>query len=144
MSDSVGSTDVIHATCVASGDAAVLIQGRSGSGKSALGLQLLAFGAELVSDDQTVIRNLAGVILASSPETIRGQIEARGIGILAARFRDQARVRLIVDMDQTEEHRLPKNRYKTVLGCKIPVIHQTKASHFPASVLQFLKGGRIT
>ena len=44
---------ILHATCVAVDGRGLLILGPSGSGKSALALQLIALGAQLVADDRT-------------------------------------------------------------------------------------------
>jgi len=49
------NTQTIHATCVALDGKAVLIQGASGRGKSALGLMLLGMGCVLVADDRVTI-----------------------------------------------------------------------------------------
>src|SRR3712207_9214581 len=71
-----------HASCVAISGCAVLIGGRSGSGKSDLALRLIDRGASLVSDDQTMVRRLNGRLLASAPPSIVGKLEVRGLGIL--------------------------------------------------------------
>ena len=49
------SSETLHASCVAIGDLAVLIQGHSGAGKSDLALRLVDRGAKLVSDDYTLL-----------------------------------------------------------------------------------------
>ncbi|MFN3389305.1 MAG: HPr kinase/phosphorylase, partial [Allosphingosinicella sp.] len=48
-------SETVHASCVAIGGRAVLIAGRSGSGKSDLALRLIDRGARLVSDDYTIL-----------------------------------------------------------------------------------------
>ena len=59
---SLGET--IHATCVAIDGQAVLLTGPSESGKSDLALRLIDRGATLVSDDYTIVRRVAGRLLA--------------------------------------------------------------------------------
>ncbi|MBA3881078.1 MAG: aldolase, partial [Sphingobium sp.] len=51
----VVSSETLHVSCVAIGDRAVLIEGRSGAGKSDLALRLIDRGARLVSDDYTLV-----------------------------------------------------------------------------------------
>ena len=75
----------LHASCVAWEDRAVLITGSSGSGKSSLALSLMAYGCALVADDQTMLHRQHNALIPKAPDTIRGQVEARGIGILNAR-----------------------------------------------------------
>jgi len=45
----------LHATAVAFDQKAVVITGPSGAGKSSLALQMMAFGADLVADDQVIL-----------------------------------------------------------------------------------------
>lgn len=118
-----------------------MIIGPSGSGKSALCLQLMAMGATLVADDRTVLQSGESGILAFAPETICGLIEARGVGLLAAEC-CVARVVLVVDLEQVETDRLPPHRTYNLLGQKAPLLHKVEAAHFPAAILQYLKGGR--
>lgn len=135
-------TMVMHATTVAFGGAAVLITGPSGAGKSALALQLMALGAVLVSDDKTCLQDADDGLWARAPASIKGMIEARGVGILAASTCEAAIVRLIVDLAHEEVERLPVQRHQIVLGQTLPVLHNVKAAHFAAAILQYLKGGR--
>ena len=135
-------SETLHASCVALGTNAVAILGPSGSGKSALALQLMAFGCRLVSDDRTVLTCRDGALFAFAPAAIQGRIEARGIGILAAETTATAHVILAIDMGPTEADRLPPERTVTLLGCPVALVHKVESAHFPAAVLQYLKAGR--
>jgi len=137
-----GKACVLHASCVAVDKSAVLILGASGAGKSSLALQLMALGADLVSDDRTCVREGVDGLLASAPATIKGLIEARGVGVLGAATCPVAHIRLIVDLDQEEHERLPPARSYNLLGQTLPLLHNVKAAHFAAAILQYLKGGR--
>lgn len=133
---------ILHAACVALEERAVLITGRSGSGKSALALSLMAFGAALVADDRTVVTFKKGRLSASSPPTIKGLIEARGVGILRARALANAEVVLAIDMDRVETDRLPHQYHVTILGVELPLCLKVEAAHFAPAILQYLREGR--
>lgn len=132
----------MHASCVALAGRAALIVGRSGSGKSALALQLMALGAELVADDVTELRRLPEALSASAPPALIGLVEARGMGLLAAEHARSALVALVVDLDEAEGRRHPPARTTTIGGVELPLIRKVEGAHFPAAVLQRLKGGR--
>jgi len=133
---------VVYASCVALQNSAALVIGPSGSGKSALALQLMAHGAALISDDRTFVRRREGGLIATAPPSINGLIEARGVGILAADTCEAAFVRLVVDLEHEEQERLPQVRSYSLLGETLPLLHNVKAAHFAAAILQYLKGGR--
>ncbi len=137
-----GKACVLHASCVALDKSGVLILGASGAGKSSLALQLMALGADLVSDDRTCVRRESDGLLASAPATIKGLIEARGVGVLVADPCPVAHIRLVIDLDQEELDRLPPMRRYNLLGQTLPLLHNVKAAHFAAAILQYLKGGR--
>ena len=132
---------VIHGTCVAWADSAVLITGAAGQGKSALALQLMALGLVLVADDRVALRTDNVRLLAECPTSIEGLIEARGVGILKADFQAQACVDLVVDLNQTEDQRLPDRRMTRICGCDIPLIKRIEGPHFAAIIMQILKAG---
>jgi serine kinase of HPr protein (carbohydrate metabolism regulator) len=69
-------------TGIAIGGRGVLIDGPSGSGKSALALALIDRGAVLIGDDGVSIEPGAPAPLASPPPNIAGLIEIRGVGIV--------------------------------------------------------------
>ena len=137
-----GARERLHASCVAYGRAGLLIVGPSGAGKSELALQMMAYGCVLVSDDQTRIEARDGVLMAQPSEAIRGRIEARGLGILAADTQAEAVVRAVVDLGKIETDRLPEPRSTRILGCSVPLLHKVESSGFSAALVQYLKGGR--
>jgi len=116
------SSETLHCSSVAIGGRAVLIGGRSGTGKSDLALRLIDRGAALISDDYTHIRRVEGRALASAPETIAGKIEMRGVGIVEVEAVADVPVALFVDLDRTPE-RLPDLEERRMLaGVSIPAI----------------------
>lgn len=133
---------VLHASCVAVDGKGVLICGASGAGKSGLALELMGYGAQLVADDRTLVRRTENRIHASAPETIRGAIEARGIGILNADPVEEAPIVLIVSLDEPETERLPPQRSEQLLGLSVPLVQNSGIPHFAAAIHQYLKGGR--
>lgn len=112
---------LLHASCVAIRGVAVLIFGASGSGKSDLALRLMDRGAVLVADDYTIVRREEDRLFASAPERIAGQIEVRGIGIVAADHVGDIMVSLIVDLDAPVE-RLPDAEVRKIAGLDVPAI----------------------
>jgi HPr kinase/phosphorylase len=139
----VESETTFHATCVALGARGVLILGASGAGKSALGLELMAYGAQLVADDQTILTRKGPQIIASCPAPILGKIEARGLGLLAATPLLHAPVSLIVDLDCTETERLPQKRQRELLGVAIDLVFGSTSRHFLFGLLQLLRMHRL-
>lgn len=138
------STEVFHATTVARAGRGVLIRGGSGSGKSALALQLMALGADLVADDRTRVRTGDAGLIADAPDTLPRAIEARHVGLLSVpALAGPVPLCLMVDMDCEETHRLPPPRHASVLGHRLPLLHRVSAPHFPAAVMLYLAGGRV-
>lgn len=122
---------------------AVLITGRSGAGKSALALSLMALGARLVADDHALLYRSAEGLIARCPAPLMGMIEARGVGLLRASALPDAALVLMVDLDSIETERLPHPRSRTIAGVALPCLHKVDQPYFPAAILQYLKGGRI-
>lgn len=131
-----------HASSVAVDGKGLLICGVSGSGKSSLALDLISRGAVLVADDRTELRRQGDAIVMTCPPAIRGRIEARGLGILAAPFVENAPLRAVVDLDQTEPDRLPPFRTYAVLGRELPLLQKSVSPYFAAAILHYLKHGR--
>jgi len=138
----LGQPFVEHASTVALGSRAVMIRGASGSGKSALALELMALGCGLVADDRTILIRRGDDLVADCPSTIAGLIEARGVGLLAAVPAGPSRVSVCIDLDQIETERLPPHRSISYLGVSLPLIHKVERAYFAAAILQYLKAGR--
>ena len=114
-------SETIHASSVAIGGYAVLIEGPSGAGKSDLALRLIDRGAVLVSDDYTVLNASQDTLLASPPPSIAGRIEVRGIGIISVAHAAPVRVALLIRLaDQVE--RMPEAESRWFEGMPIPAI----------------------
>jgi serine kinase of HPr protein (carbohydrate metabolism regulator) len=131
-----GASEVVHGTCVALGRAAALLRGPSGSGKSDLALRFLFLSRRgpaaleaptLVADDRVQLVRSGDSILASAPETIRGKLEVRGVGIIEVKTVAEAELRLVVDLVAAEEvERLPdSDAGPPVLGVAVPHMRLT-------------------
>lgn len=116
------SSETLHASCVAIGEHAVLIEGRSGAGKSDLALRLIDRGAALVSDDYTVLMRSARKLLATPPATIAGKIEVRGLGIVDMPYRDRVAVSLLVELVDEVERMPPEPQTRRIAGIDVPVV----------------------
>lgn len=132
----------MHANCVSIDGKGLLIVGASGSGKSALSLQLMALGAALVADDKVELSHQPIGVFASAPSTIHGLIEARGIGILNADASPPVRLSAVVTLDEIEAQRLPPDRFVNYFEQKLPLLHKVEGIHFAAALMQFLRAGR--
>jgi len=118
------SSETVHASAVAIDGRVVLIEGRSGEGKSDLALRLIDRGASLVADDCTLCVRDAGVLIARPPERIAGQIEVRGIGIIAIDHVSDLPVALVVSILDAPP-RMPEPRSRRIAGVDIPQIALT-------------------
>ena len=122
MSGSRLSSENLHASTVALDGRAVVIVGPSGSGKSDLALRLLDRGFVLVSDDRTIVRKADGRVIAAAPDTIRGKLEIRGVGIVDMPSVDDMPVALVVELT-SDITRLPDDsRVRNIMGIGIPLI----------------------
>src|SRR3546814_17105587 len=90
------SSEMLHSSTVSVNGRAVMIEARSGSGKSDIALRLIDRGAKLVSDDYTIVRRTGKMLLASPPENIAGKIAVRGTGLVAMTHHIDVRVELVV------------------------------------------------
>lgn len=130
----------LHATAISVAAKAVLIIGASGRGKSALALQLMAYGARLVSDDRCNLFESGGRLCVGRPAQMPQAIEARGIGLLPAKCVDQAGLHLIVDMDQTATERMPLHSKCNIGRFTVPIYAAVHEPHFSAAIFQYLEG----
>lgn len=97
----------IYGTCVALDENAALILGESGMGKSDLAYRFMHLQAHkgqcmLVSDDQVKLSVSEGQLLVSPPDTIKGMIELRGVGLISVDYMPSACLKLIVNLVEPE------------------------------------------
>lgn len=112
------SSDTLHATAIAIGGEAVVIEGRSGAGKSDLALRLIDRGAVLISDDRTLIVRDGQRLLARAPALQAGRIEVRGLGIANVAHVTDVPVALVVRLD-AEDQRMPERRVRRIAGLPV-------------------------
>jgi serine kinase of HPr protein (carbohydrate metabolism regulator) len=126
------ATELFHGTCIALGRAAALLRGPSGCGKSDLALRFIFLARRspaaletpiLVADDQVCLTRHEGRLLARAPESIRGKLEVRGVGIVDLKSLEQAELALVVDLVAASEvERLPEGDTTTrLLGVEVPL-----------------------
>lgn len=142
--DVSSNRQLFHASGVAVNGRGLLITGPSGSGKSGITLELMAFGAGLISDDSIwVTTHPEGGLRLDAPEQTKGLIESRGMGLLMAKSQSSTWLSLVADLGQVESERLPPERTITILGAEVPVVHKVESPHFAPALLQYLRGGRV-
>ena len=115
MDDTAKSNaQTIHASAALVGARAVLVRGPSGSGKSSFVLALLQAAqsgalpfVRLVADDRAIIDAVNGRLIVRPAETLKGLIEARGLGILRLPCEPAAIVGSVVDLGVTDSERMP-------------------------------------
>jgi len=126
---------LLHATCIALGEAGIVILGPPGAGKSDLALRLLdqpgrglsgkTRTAQLVADDQVVVARRGGALFASPPAILAGKIEVRGLGIATVPFRPSVKLALAVRLTAaTAIERLPDPMESSldILGVSLPLV----------------------
>jgi HPr kinase/phosphorylase len=111
----MGAERRVHGSCVARGNAAVLIVGPSGAGKSDLALRLLGRGFMLVADDQVDIIDGR----ACAPKSLAGLLEVRGLGIVRLPYLSDVELKVVITLTGSPE-RLPLPELHPVLD--LPVV----------------------
>jgi HPr kinase/phosphorylase len=128
-----GASEFVHGTCVALGQCAALLRGPSGSGKSDLALRFLFLARRgpaaheapaIIADDQVLIRRDGDRVLATAADSIRGQMEVRGLGIIGVKPAAETEIVLIVDLvSPGEVARLPApDATADLAGVKLPLL----------------------
>ncbi|MBE6972480.1 MAG: HPr(Ser) kinase/phosphatase [Ruminococcaceae bacterium] len=111
----------------------VLIQGESGVGKSEVAIELIKRGHRIIADDAVdIIKNNAGVLVASAPELIRHYMELRGIGVIDVRrlfgmgaIKDSQEIDLVINLEPWKEGKVydrlgMDSTYVEILDTQIP------------------------
>lgn len=122
--DGVPRETLVHGTCVALGSVCAILRGPSGAGKSDLALRFLflpphclSAPANLVADDQVLLRRSGEAVVARCPPSLFGRIEVRGLGVMRQKAIAEAELKLLVDLDGASDiPRFPtETNYEDVL-----------------------------
>ena len=106
----------------------VLLRGPSGSGRSDLALRLIDEGAKLVNDEQVELHRhgdrLTVAAPALMPTTLKGYIEARGLGLVPVpHVEGETELVWVVDMAASGSiERLPPAQSVDLLGVSVPLM----------------------
>jgi serine kinase of HPr protein (carbohydrate metabolism regulator) len=139
--------DTIHASCVAVGDAGVLIRGASGAGKSRLVRELLARSAalgryaSLVADDRVALTAVNGRLIARPHPRLAGLMEVRGLGLCDLSYEAAAVVRLLVELvAEGDMPRMPHAAQAeiTIQHITVPRLFASDAAAAAVIVMQLL------
>jgi len=111
LSSFLAPREVRHAVLLDVHGVGVLLMGKSGIGKSEIGLELVARGHRLVSDDLVVLQQLnRRVVVGSCPDLTRHHMEIRGIGIInikelfgASSVREHKKVEMVVELVEWDD-----------------------------------------
>jgi hypothetical protein len=135
----------LHASCVAIGEAGVLVRGPSGAGKTGLCQALMALArghgrfARLVADDRVMLRARHGRLIATAPPATAGLAEWRGLGLAPEPHLGSVRVSLIVDLGEGSP-RLPEasDLVVTLCGVTLPRLMAARGAEDAALVWRAL------
>jgi len=106
------------------GWAGVLLLGPSGRGKSDLALRLLARGWRLVADDRVILWTSGGRLYGRSPQTLRGLLEVRHLGVSTEPVLELAQIGAVAECAAADEtlERIPAPDGVSLLGVALPRI----------------------
>ncbi len=134
LSEALAKKTAVHACFLEIYGTGVLLLGESGIGKSEISLELIKKGHRLVADDRVNIAAVRGKLIGSCPESIKGMMEVRGIGIIdVARMfginslSDKGHIKLVISLvgfnpnEPLERVGLKTDRYE-ILGESVPLI----------------------
>lgn len=140
MDEKYEQTLPLHASAVSYKNNGVLIIGPSGSGKSELCAELLALGAELIGDDHITLFTQADKdgLWAKAPDTLKGLIELRYIGIIKAKFISKVQIHLVINLAQTPQKRMPNTKYISLIGQNIVQIDAKGLENMGAKTMLIL------
>jgi serine kinase of HPr protein (carbohydrate metabolism regulator) len=103
------STETVHGTTAAIGEAGVIVFGGPGAGKTSLAFALVEHHrvrgvfARIVADDYTRLVSTGGRLVAMAPPGIQGRAEMRGDGVVPIATLAAVRLTHVVDLLPPDE-----------------------------------------
>jgi hypothetical protein len=111
----------LHGCVIAWEGRGVLILGAPGIGKSSLALECINHGAQLVADDAILLRREGAILLASAPQTIKGHLALRELGIIHMPFLEQVPLALAIQLGE----RLARDQWR-LNSLTVPCLHMPR------------------
>lgn len=120
--------------------------GASGCGKSDLALRIMDAGGSLISDDYTQLTVTDNQLIGSPPDTIKGMMEVRGVGLLKMPYIRSARLDVAVICDSKDAiERLPPVIHTDIEGIQLRQLHLWPfESSAVAKLRAFLQNQRVS
>lgn len=107
----------------------IVIEGKSGAGKTSLLMSLLEHSdtkglkSYFVCDDQAILEERESSVIANAPDTIAGKIEIFGFGIIEHDYLPSTKIDLVVRLVSEEVlERMPENKLTSLLSIIVPLI----------------------
>lgn len=117
------SSELLHATSVAIGDRAILIESREPYDRANLALQMIDRGARLISDRETMCSRRERELLACAVAgAVAGQVHAHGTGPLFVPHSDHVPVALLLILAEDVSQHPDGVESRVIAGVEIPVI----------------------
>ena len=118
-----------HCSVVEIEKVGIIIEGKSGTGKTSLALGLIESfskigkSATLVSDDQVFLDIVDEELICHTPSSIAGKAELYGYGIINVPYKPYCKVGLLIELvdDQIIE-RLPENKISKLHNIELPYL----------------------
>ncbi len=131
--------ETIHGGVVAISGSGCLILGKSGSGKSRLMAEMMAFGARLVADDRVELIEQSGMLMGEAPKELSGIMELRGAGLIRViDIIPRHVIHLVVELTESELERVPEPATMQLAGRAIPLL-KIDAHASAAVIIQYMK-----
>ncbi len=112
----------IQATAVCFKKKAILIQGPSGVGKTALALRIIDRGGTLLGDDLVDVFVKKDTLYCKGKQRLKGVVEIKGLGLVCGLKTAKAcPVLCVIRLHNKKTDRLPSAHYITLCNKKIPV-----------------------
>lgn len=134
LSEALAKKTAVHACLLEIYGIGVLLLGESGIGKSEISLELIRKGHCLIADDRVNIAAVRGKLIGTCPESIRGMMEVRGIGIIDVSrmfginaLSDRGHIKLVISLvsfnkdEPMERIGMKTDRYE-ILNETVPLI----------------------
>ncbi|MCI1735017.1 MAG: HPr(Ser) kinase/phosphatase [Bacilli bacterium] len=149
LSEALAKKTSLHACLLEIYGTGVLLLGESGIGKSEISLELIKKGHRLIADDRVNVASVRGKLIGTCPESIRGMMEVRGIGIIdVARMfginalADRTHIKLVISLvpfnkdEPMERVGMKTDRYE-ILDETIPLIQlPVRAARSMAEIIE--------